>query len=391
MRKKAFTVTLSLIIMTAFMPFTVFAAGNDISDGYSVLFVNDNDQITYTGSKIKPEVVVISDDFWTGEADYLHTYEYYNSDSIPDSWRDTYTLPSNKYKVSYPDDCTNAGEKAITITGKGAYSGSFTASYYISPKELTLTETKNADKSVTLKADGSIKLTGADVWFYNEDYHLQSDEYTISNDSVTISADFLNSYVSSSLDHSIRITTDNFYGNGTVRSYNISGLACLGNIKKVYNGKQQTLKSSDLGVTDADLDKEYRVAYSKSSRKSIGKYAYTIEGTGDYVGSLTGSFEIIPKATSRITYAKKSGSNATVKWRKVANCSGYQVQLVRRSKDESDMASYDVYKSSIVKGKTKLSKTFKKAKKSKYSKVRVRSYKLVGGKKIYSKWKYKSF
>jgi hypothetical protein len=160
----------------------------------------------------------------------------------------------------------------------------------------------------------------------------------------------------------------------------------------VYNGKKKTLTDSDLGVTDAKLGKEYKVIYAKSSRKAIGNYKYTIKGIGDYVGSLSGSFRIIPKATSRITSAKKSGTKAIVKWKKVANCSGYQVQLIRYSSADSDMTSYDVYKSSTVKGKSCLSKTSWNVKQSKYTKVRVRSYKqLANKKKIYSKWKYRSF
>lgn len=391
MRRRLIPLMLSLMIMTVFMPAFTFAAGNDISSGYSVLFVNDNDSYTYTGSDIRPEIIVIDDDFWTGEADYLHTYEYYISDSIPDSWRDTYTLPAEKYTVSYPADCINAGNKTITITGRNGYSGSFTADYNIGPKALKLTAEKNADKSVTLSAGEMIDLSGAEVWFYNEDYQLKSSEFTASANEITISADFLESYKGVSLKHKVQVAAGNYYGNASVRSYNISGLAGLGNIRKVYNGKQKTLSGSDLGLNDAKLGADYKVVYGRSSRKAIGRYTYTIKGKGDCVGSLKGSFEIVPKKPSKILYAKKSGSKATVRWKKVTNCSGYQVQLVRYSTAESDMPDYTVYKTAYVKGRSKLSKTFTNAKKSKYTKVRVRAYKLVSGRKIYSAWKYKSF
>ena len=191
MNRKIITVILSLIIMIAFMPASVFAAGNDLSDGYSVLFVNDNDIQSYTGSEIKPAFVVIDEEFWLDGPDYVRTYEEYISDTYSDDWRDGCTLSSDKYTVTYPDDCINAGEKTITIKGKNGYSGTLTASYYISPKELKLTKTKNADKSVTLKADEEVSFSGADVWFYNEDYHLKSSEFTVSGNTVTIAADFL--------------------------------------------------------------------------------------------------------------------------------------------------------------------------------------------------------
>lgn len=390
MRRKAFTLILSLMIVAGLMPVCSFAGATDISSGYTVLFVDDNYSMSYTGKKIQPEVVVVDDKFWDDEVSQ-HTYAQYISDSIPDAERNKHTLSlGSDYTAKYPGNCIDAGEKTITISGKGGYTGTLKATYYIGAKELKFKKTKNADKSVTLTADASVKLNGADVFFYNEDYHLKSSEFKVSNDSVTISADFLNNYKASDLDHSVQISTDNFFGNAKVRSYNISGLAGNSNIRKVYSGKQKTLTSADIGLNDAKLGTEYKVVYAKAKRKAIGTYKFTIKGKGDYVGSQVRYFKIIPKAPAKITSAKKSGTKATVKWKKVANCSGYQVQLVRYSKVESDAPSYVVYRSTIVKGKNKLSKTFKKVKKAKYSKARVRSYKLVSGKKIYSKWKYKA-
>lgn len=391
MRKRSFALILSLVIISALLPVCSFAEDKDISSGYSVLFVNDNNSQSYTGSDIRPEVVVVDDEFWSEGPSYQHTYEYYISDSNTDAWRKACTLPSGNYVVTYPEDCVNAGEKIITISGKDGYSGTITAAYYINSKEIKFTNTKNADKSVTLTAADPVDLSGADVFFYNEDYHLKSSEFIVSDNSVTISADFLRSYTGTDLDHRVRISTDNFYGIAKVRSYNISKLPGLGNIRKVYNGKQRTLTGSDIGLNDAKLGTEYKVIYAKAKRKEIGTYKFTIKGKGDYVGSQTRYFTIIPQTPARITYARKSGTRAVVKWKKVANCSGYQVQLIRYSKAESDMPDYVIYKSSIVKGRNVLSKTFRNAKKSKYTRVRVRSYKLVSGKKIYSKWKYRSF
>lgn len=391
MSKRFISVILSLMIVTVFMPAFAFAEGNDISDGYSVFFINDNDIQAYTGNMFKPDFVVIDNEFWLDGPDYVRTYEHYISDDYSDTWREDCTLPSDKYEVTYPDDCINRGDKTITITGKNGYTGTLTASYYISPKEITFTKTKNDDKSVTFEADSPIDLSGAVVWLFNEDYYLKSDEFTVSDNKVAVDADFLRNYISVNLNHKIRIETGNYYGDSVVRSYNISGLPGLGNIKKVYNGKQKSLTDLDLGINDAKLGTEYKVVYAKSARKAIGKYKYTVKGKGDYIGSLKGTFEIIPKAPAKITSAKRTGSKATVKWKKVSNCSGYQVQLIRYSSAESDMPDYTVYKSSFVKGKGNLSKTFTKVKKSRFTKARVRSYKLVGGKKIYSKWKYKKF
>ena len=385
--KRLISIILTILTVGVFTSTVSFAAPVDLNSGYSVLFTDD--WYAYTGNEIKPEVIVVNDEFWCDMDDYYRTYENYMSDDWDDSWREKYTLSPENYSVVYPDDCISAGNKSLTVVGKGDCSGSLNADYYISRKELHFTRIKNADRSVSLKADLPVDLTDADVWFFNEDYHLKNGEYTIAGDTVTIASDFLDKYESLVLNHRIQIHNGTYFGDATVRSYNISGLAGLGNIKKVYNGKQKTLTNLDLGINDADLGTEFKIVYGQASRKSVGRYTYTLKGKGDYRGSLRGSFEIIPKKPAKITYARKSGTKAYVRWKKVANCSGYQVQLIRYSNDDSDMRSYVVYKNVFVKGRNSLSKTFRNVSRSKYTKVRVRAYKLVKGKKYYSFWKYR--
>ncbi len=392
MRRKIIAVVLALTIAAAFMPLISYATDKDISSGFTVLFVNDNDSFSYTGSKITPAFIVIESgaiwDEYTG--DYEKSYYYYT-----EHYKDDDSLVSeSKYSVSYLTDQISVGTQTFKITGKSGsgLTGSFTADYYISPKEIKFKASKNADKSVDLTPSETIDLTGAKVELWTDDMVLTPDkDYTISGNTVTILPAFLNTLKSLWLKHKVRISTDNYFGMVTVKSYNISGLAGYGNIKKVYNGKQKSLTDSDLGITDAKLGTEYKIVYAKKTRKAIGKYNYTLKGKGDYVGQLKGSFKIVPKTTSKIKYAKRTKSKAVIKWKKVANCSGYQVQLVRLGYDDSDEPINVVYKTAIVKGKSKLSKTFKHVKKSKYSKVRVRTYKTVKGVKYWSGWKYKRF
>lgn len=392
MRRKIIAIVLSLMLATVFTPVFSFATGVDLSSGYTVLFVDDQDMHMYDGNAFQPEVIVVNDEFWSGESSDTWTYENYSSEEYTDTWRSMNTVPTSDYDVTYAEDSINAGNKVLTITGKGTRIGSFTANYYIIQRILKFTKTVNDDYSVSLKAKDSINLTGATVEFYNEDYTLKSDEYSISGDTVTIKTKFLKNYAKNTLNHDVGISTKNYSGTATVRSYNISKLPHLGNIKKVYNGKNRSLTNSDIGMNDSTMGKEYTVSYSKSSRKAIGEYKYTIKGKAPYVGSQTkNTFKIIPKRPYKITSAKRTKTTATIKWKKVANCSGYQVQLVRYSTADSDMTSYVVYKKKTLSGKSKLSTTFKDAKKSKYSKVRVRAYKTVNGQKIYSKWKYRTF
>lgn len=78
----------------------------------------------------------------------------------------------------------------------------------------------------------------------------------------------------------------------------------------------------------------------------------------------------------KISAGKKS---ITAQWKKVAGVSAYQVQIATNKKFSKNKKSFKVSKKST---KVKIKKL--KAKKVYY--VRVRSYKKVNGKKVYSKW-----
>lgn len=69
-----------------------------------------------------------------------------------------------------------------------------------------------------------------------------------------------------------------------------------------------------------------------------------------------------------------------VTWKKVKNVSGYEVQLATDKKFKKNKKKINIKKQNASK------KTVKKLKKNKKYYVRVRSYKIVNGKKVYSKW-----
>ena len=88
---------------------------------------------------------------------------------------------------------------------------------------------------------------------------------------------------------------------------------------------------------------------------------------------------ILPRSTS-IKGVTAKAKNITVKWAKqAAATSGYQVQY-------STSKSFKSKKSATVKGAKSCVKVIKGLKSGKKYYVRVRSYKTVNGKKVYSKW-----
>lgn len=124
----------------------------------------------------------------------------------------------------------------------------------------------------------------------------------------------------------------------------------------------------------------YMVSYA-SGRRNVGKYKVTVTMKGQYEGTASASFKIVPKKTSlkKVKPAKKS---LTAYWSKQkTQTSGYQLQYSTSKKFTSKSTKAKTYKSSRI---TKAKLTKLKAKKTYY--VRVRTYKTVKGSKYYSGW-----
>ncbi|MBR0447587.1 MAG: fibronectin type III domain-containing protein, partial [Clostridia bacterium] len=128
----------------------------------------------------------------------------------------------------------------------------------------------------------------------------------------------------------------------------------------------------------------YTVTYA-SGRKNIGTYKVTIKMKGNYTGTKTLTFKIVPAKTTLGTLTAGT-KKLTIKWtKKTTQVTGYQIQY-------STSKSFKSYKTKTVSGykTTSTSLTGLKAKTTYY--VRVRTYKTVNGVKIYSAWstiKYK--
>ena len=146
-----------------------------------------------------------------------------------------------------------------------------------------------------------------------------------------------------------------------------------------YNGKAQ---KPTVTVKDAKGNKiassNYTVTYA-SGRKNVGTYKVTIKFKGKYSGTKTLTFKINPVKTtvSKLTAAKKSLKVTITK--KTTQVTGYEVQYATNK--------------NFTSAKTKTLTSYKKntltlsgltAKKTYY--VRVRTYKTVNGKKVYSAW-----
>lgn len=159
--------------------------------------------------------------------------------------------------------------------------------------------------------------------------------------------------------------------------------------KYVYDGKTKTPK-----VTVKDekgkvvSNKFYTVSYAKG-RKQPGIYQVKVTMKGEYEGTLSGKFQILPpKVTVKKMVRQKNGS-ASLSWKKgKANISGYEIQYSTSSK-----FTKKVTKTKLI-NKKKTSYSIKNLKEKKKYYVRIRTYRTVKvaekTTKLYSAWSKKT-
>ena len=148
-----------------------------------------------------------------------------------------------------------------------------------------------------------------------------------------------------------------------------------------YNGKAKmptvTVKDSN-GNTLAD--KNYTVTYSNN--KNVGKATVKINFKGNYSGTISKTFTINPKPT-KINSLKAKSKGFKVKWSKITSqADGYQIQYSLKKNMKKS-------KKKTIKGAAKTKLTVKKLTSGKTYYVRIRAYKVINGKKQYSKWSAK--
>ena len=166
--------------------------------------------------------------------------------------------------------------------------------------------------------------------------------------------------------------------NGFSYKYNISDAGIAYIRDKKYTGKAMTPAVS---LTDAGyalkLGTDYTVSYSRNTNP--GNALITIKGIGDYEGTASTSFYIKPiVAQVKNVKATSKKGKLTVKWKKLADASGYRIQYAKKSNFAG--------KKTVTAPKTASKKQIKKKLKSGKYFVRVCAYKRVGGRINYGPW-----
>lgn len=170
--------------------------------------------------------------------------------------------------------------------------------------------------------------------------------------------------------HNLNVKLDN----AQTSKKNISSLNISAGEKYGYTGKN--VKAS---VTVKDGNKtlkkgtDYTLSYKNC--KEIGTASVTIKGKGDYTGTKTLTYKIVPKKTT-LKAAKKSDSKVKLSWTAAKGAEKYQIYYSTDGKTYKKLATASGSKTSV----TLSGLDFKK-----YDyKFKIRSYGTDDGKKYYS-------
>lgn len=160
------------------------------------------------------------------------------------------------------------------------------------------------------------------------------------------------------------------------KTKNISTLSISEISNKAYTGKaiKPTVTVKD-GSTKLKKGTDYTVTYKNNTK--IGTASVTIKGKGDYTGSKTIQFKIVPSKTT-LKANKKSDTKVTLTWDKVKNAEKYQIYYSTNGGKYKKLATVSGSKTSYTNSKLDF-------KKNDY-KFKIRAYDKVDGKTYYGSY-----
>ena len=282
-------------------------------------------------------------------------------------------IASSNYSVAYSNN-VKKGTATATVTFKGNYSGTVKKTFEINPAKVS--NVKLSSTSYTY--NGKTKTPGVTVKDSKGRKLKNGTDYTVKYSSGRKNVGR----------YAVKVTFKGNYSGTVKKTFKINP-AKVSNVKLsstsyTYNGKTKTPSVTVKDSKGRKLKKgtDYTVKYS-SGRKNVGRYAVKVTFKGNYTGSKTVYYYIVPKSTSisRVSALRKGFK---LSWKKQkTQTTGYQIQYSTSKKFKKAKAV------NVSKNKT-TSKYIKKLSSKKKYYVRVRTYKKVKingkTKKVYSSW-----
>ena len=299
---------------------------NNNTNYSSVMFVVNDGSLVINPKSIIPDGPNTPDEKKTGievtnpEDSIYDGLPHVNPLTITDTKTKTDLEENKDYTLTYSSDVINVGTVEVNVKGIGNYTGEFTKTYKITPKEYTVT-TESAKKvydGTALTAGGKIEgivdgevvvvhTTGSqtEVGSTPNTYKLEwkkasSKNYKLKEDSIgTLTV----------TEQTIDPGKDPDKPNP-----NYSGVTINNPSNSVYDGKEHKWSPA---VTDKEGNAlvegtDYTVEYSTSDFRNVtGTITVTITGIGNYTGTVTRTYEITPKAYTVTTESAKKVYDGT--------------------------------------------------------------------------------
>lgn len=281
-------------------------------------------------------------------------------------------VESKDYTITYPSDMTTCGMKQIVIKGIGNYTGEKYLSYRITTRDFTKATVKLAATSLTYTGSAltpSVKVTDLGKTL------VKDKDYTVS---------YFSNTNAGTATVTIRAMGGNYNGTKTatftIKPASITKVKFAKVADLAYNGTAQSPSlSGTFGKTNVYANSSYTVKYS--ANKNPGKMKITIKGINNFTGSKTMYCYIKPARVNSFAVTLPKAKTIKMTWQKDKTATGYEIYYSTK-----DTFAKKYRKTiTITKNKT-ITKTVKNLKTGKTYYVKVRSYKKVGSKKVYSDW-----
>ena len=299
---------------------------NNNTNYSSVTFVVNDGSLVINPKSIIPDGPNTPDEKKTGievtnpEDSIYDGLPHVNPLTVTDTKTGAALVRDTDYTLTYSSDVINVGTVEINVKGIGNYTGEFTKTYKITPKEYTVT-TESAKKvydGTALTAGGKIEgIVDGEVVVV----HTTGSQTDVGNSPNTYELEWKKA---SSKNYKLK---EDSIGTLTVTEQtidpgkdpdnpnpNYSGVTINKPSDKVYDGKEHKWSPA---VTDKEGNAlvegtDYTVEYSTSDFTNVtGTITVAITGIGNYTGTVTRTYEITPKAYTVTTESAKKVYDGT--------------------------------------------------------------------------------
>ena len=259
-----------------------------VTDGY--LTINPKSIVPSDTNGI--EISKPSDSVYNGES-------HLNTLTVSDTKTDKTLKEGTDYTLSYSGDVVNVGTVTVTVKGIGNYTGEFTKTYEITPREYTVT-TDGAEKVY----DGNPLTAGGHV---NNLVKDESVKFTVTGTQTNVGSSdntYTLEWKGTAKESNYKHGKDSI-GKLTVTAKPIdpsdtNGITVRNPLNSIYDGKEhRNAPFVEDKKTHATLieDTDYTLTYT-GDLVNVGTVKVTVKGIGNYQGSFELSYKITKRKVS---------------------------------------------------------------------------------------------